>query len=193
MTYPTLQVVLRRTRTAPALPATEHRLEIRLDGSTFAVVDVDGRTFGEVIAEATDPRGFGPLPRTIEGFMDATSAARHGPAGAPSEFVGDLATGRGTAVEAGGEPREVPADLLAPIAEQLLAGDLDGHAPVGEVTLLGRACAEYRFAVTGEDDGRPYRSDVRLLVWRGVVLLRDVQDAAVPGLRATAEVVELRQ
>jgi hypothetical protein len=190
MSYPTLQAVLRHTRTAPALPATEHRLEIRLDGTTFAVVDLDGRTFGEVIAEATDPRGFGQMPRTIEGFMDATSAALHGPAGAPSEFAGDLATGRGTAVEAGGEPREVPARLLAPIAEQVLAGELD--EPAGEAECLGRTCAEYRFAVTGQDDGRPYRSDVRLLVWRGLVLLREVQDAAVSGLRATAEVVELR-
>jgi hypothetical protein len=193
MSYPTLWAVLRRTRTAPALPATEHRLEIRLDGSTFAVVDLDGRTFGEVIAEATDPRGFGAMPRTIEGFMDATSAAMRGPAGAPSEFAGDLATGRGTAVEAGREAREVPAQLLAPIAEQVLAADADGREPVGEASLLGRTCAEYRFAVTGEDEGRPYRSDVRLLVWRGLVLLRAVQDAAVPGLRAVSEVIELRQ
>jgi hypothetical protein len=131
------------------------------------------------------------MPRTVEGFMDATSAALRGPAGAPSEFAGDLATDRGTAVEAGREAREVPAQLLAPIAEQVLAGDMDGRAPVGEVSLSGRTCVEYRFAVSGEDDGRPYRSDVRLLVWRGLVLLRDVQDAAVPTLRATAEVVEL--
>jgi hypothetical protein len=192
MSYPTLRAVLRRARTAPALPPTEHRLEIRLDGSTFAVVDRDGRTFGEVIAEATAPRGFGSMPRTIEGFMDATSAALRGPAAASSEFAGDLATGRGTAVEAGGEPREVPAPLLAPIAEQVLAGDLDGREPVGEAELLGRTCAEYRFAVTGQDDGRPYRSEVRLLVWHGLVMLRDVRDATVPDLRATAEVVELR-
>ena len=56
--------------------------------------------------------------------MDATSAALHGPAAAPSSFTGDLATGLGTVVEAGGEPREAPVRLLAPIAEQVLAGDL---------------------------------------------------------------------
>jgi len=192
MSYPTLRAVLRRTRTAPALPATEHRLEIRLDGDTFAVVDFDGRTFGEVVAEATDPRGFGRMPRTMEGFMDATSTALHGPAAAPSSFTGDLATGLGTAIEAGGEPREAPARLLAPIAAQVLAGDaVSGRDPVGEAEFLSRPCAEYRFALTGQDDGLAYRSDVRLLVWRGLVLLRDVHDAAVPGLRATAEMVEL--
>ena len=192
MSYPTLRAVLRRTRTAPALPSTEHRLEIRLDGDTFAVVDFDGRTFGEVVAEATDPRGFGWMPRTMEGFMDAASTALYGPAGAPSSFTGDLATGLGTAIEAGGEPREVPARLLAPIAEQVLVGDaVAGREPVGETEFLSRPCAEYRFALTGQDDGHPYRSDVRLLVWHGLVLLREVRDATVSDLRATAEVTEL--
>ena len=150
MSYPHAGAVLRRTRTAPGLPATEHGLEIRLDGDVFAVVDLDGRTFGEVVAEATDPRGFGRLPRTMEGFMDATSTALHGPAGAPSSFTGDLATGLGMAIEAGGEPREAPARLLAPIAEQVLAGDaVDDREPIGEAEVLGRACAEYRFALTG--------------------------------------------
>ena len=108
MTYPTLRAVLRRTRTAPATPPAEHRLEIRLRGDTFRVVDADGRTYAEVAAEVTAPRGFGLLPRTIEEFMDTTAAALRAPAAAPSEFAGDLATGRGTVVEAGREYRTLP-------------------------------------------------------------------------------------
>ena len=179
-----------RTRDCP--PA-EHRLEIRLRRRHFRVVDADGRTFAEVAAEATDPRGFGRMPRTMEGFMDATSTALYGPAGAPSSFTGDLATGLGTAIEAGGEPREVPARLVAPIAEQVLAGDtVDGRDPVGEGRVLRTPLR-----------GVPLRADrartraVRTAATSacscgaGLVLLRDVRDAAVPGLRATAEVVEL--
>jgi hypothetical protein len=128
------------------------------------------------------------LPRTIEDLMDATSAAHRLPGAAPSQFSGDLATGAGTAVEAGREPREVPASLL----EQLLAGDLvAGLEPTGTVERLGRRCAEYRFALTDDDDGRPFRSDVRLLIADGLVLLREVHDADLDGLWAVAEVVEL--
>ncbi len=192
MTYPTLRAVVRRTRTAPATPPAEHRLEIRLRGDTFRVVDADGRTYAEVAAEVAAPRGFGLLPRTIEEFMDTTAAALRGPAAAPSEFAGDLATGRGTVVEAGRAPREVPVQLVAPIAEQVLAGDLvAGRAPAGAAEHLGRACAEYRFALTGEDEGRPFRSNVRLLVWEGLVVVREVRDAELDDLRAVAEVVEL--
>jgi hypothetical protein len=50
---------------------------------------------------------------------------------------------------------------------------------------------EYRFALTGQDEGRPFRSDVRLLVWEGLVLVREVCDAELDDLRAVAEVVEL--
>jgi hypothetical protein len=78
------------------------------------------------------------------------------------------------------------------IAEQVLAGDtVDGREPVGETEFLARPCTEYRFALTGQDDGHPYRSDVRLLVWHGLVLFREVRDATVSDLRATAEVTEL--
>ena len=56
---------------------------------------------------------------------------------------------------------------------------------------LGRACAEYRIALIGEDEGRLFRSDVRLLVWEGLVLVREVRDAELDDLRAVAEVVEL--
>ena len=131
MFYPTLRAVVRRTAPHPDPPA-EHRLEIRLRGDTFRVVDADGRTYAEVAAEVAAPRGFGLLPRTIEEFMDTTAAALRGPAAAPSEFAGDLATGRGTVVEAGRAPREVPVQLVAPIAEQVLAGDLvASRAPAG--------------------------------------------------------------
>ena len=192
MTYPTLRAVVRRARSAPATPPAEHRLEIQLRGETFRVVDADGRTYAEVAAEVAAPRGFGLLPRTIEEFMDTTAAALRGPAPAPSEFAGDLATGRGTVVEAGGAPREVPVRLVAPIAEQVLAGDLvDGQEPTGAAEHLGRACAEYRFALTGEDEGHRFRSNVRLLVWEGLVLVREVRDAELDDLSAVAEVVEL--
>ena len=192
MTYPTLRAVVRRTRIAPATPPAEHRLEIWLRGDTFRVVDADGRTYAEVAAEVAAPRGFGLLPRTIEEFMDITAAALRGAAAAPSEFAGDLATGHGTVVEAGGAPREVPVGLVAPIAEQVLAGDLvAGRTPAGAAEHLGRACAEYRFALIGEDEGRPFRSDVRLLVWEGLALVREVRDAELDDLRAAAELVEL--
>jgi hypothetical protein len=192
VSYPTVRAVVRRVRAAPATPTTEHRLTIQLRGDTFAVIDADGRSYAELIAEATSERGLGRLPRTIEDLMDATSAAHRPPPAAPSEFSGDLASGRGIVIEAGREPREVPAQLLAPIAEQVLAGDLvGGRTPTGTVEHLGRPCAEYRFTLTGHDDGRPFRSDIRLLVADGLVLLREVHDADLDGLWAVAEVIEL--
>jgi hypothetical protein len=56
VSYPTVRAVVRRTRAAPAVPVTEHRLTIRLRGDEFMVVDADGRSFGELIAEATSAR-----------------------------------------------------------------------------------------------------------------------------------------
>jgi len=110
--------------------------------------------------------------------------------GAGTVAAGDLAPG--ALRRAGGAPREVPVGLVAPIAEQVLAGDLvAGRTPAGAAEHLGRACAEYRFALIGEDEGRPFRSDVRLLVWEGLVLVREVRDADLDDLRAVAEVVEL--
>ncbi len=191
MSYPAVRAVVRRVRAAPATPTIEHRLTIRLRGDTFTVVDTDGRSYAELIAEATSERGLGWLPRTIEDLMDATSAAHRPPPAAPSEFSGDLASGRGTAVEAGREPREVPAELLAPIAGQVLAGDLAARVPTKSVEHLGRQCAEYRFTLTGQEDGRPFRSNVRLLVADELILLREVHDADLDGLWTIAEVIEL--
>jgi hypothetical protein len=63
--------------------------------------------------------------------------------------------------------------------------------PSGERSYLDRPCQEYRFALAGEEEGIPYRSEVTWLVAGPYVLIRDVRDARIKELWARTEVVEL--
>jgi hypothetical protein len=188
--YPNVRARLRRTRTAPGTKPVETTLTIWLRDGAFRVRDETGRPYADVAGDVRSARGFGTMPRTREELMDAADRAR-APARPPTELYGDLETGEGTVCEAGEEPWPVSPAVLAPVAAQLLTDGRETELdPVSTTTCLGRPCDEYRFALAGEEDGIPYRSEVRWLVSGPFVLLREVRDE---GLSAVVEVVELEE
>ncbi len=191
--YPNVRARLRRTRQAPGIPALEVSMVIWLSGARFRVRDDNGRGYADIVDDVAVPRGFGALPRTIEGFMDAQDAARR-PARGPTEFYGDAGTGEAIVHPAGRDPWTADIRALAPVAEQLLTGGREAMLrPVGEATQLGRRCREYRFSIEDDEAGIAYRSEVRWLAAAPFLLLREVWDAQHTGLYARIEVVELAE
>jgi hypothetical protein len=190
-TFPNVHARLRRFRTSPGAPSAETTLSIWLRGTAFRVRDETGRSYADLADDVQAARGFGNVPRTIEDLMDAKSRSRH-PPGRPTELSGDLGTGRGEVYERGRPPWTIEATRLVPIATQLLTGGREARLdPVSTGTFLGRPSAEYEFAVTGEEDGIPYRSLVRWVVSTPYLLLREVRDDRAAALAVVTEVVEL--
>jgi hypothetical protein len=186
--YPNVRATVRRTRHAPATPPLEAWIVIWLSGRRFRVRDESGRPYSEIVGDVTSERGFGALPRTMEGFMDTWDA----PSRQGTELYGDRETGEAVIREAGGEPWPTDVERIEPVAEQLLTGGQEkALEPFGETTYLGRPCQEYRFAIEGDENGIPYRSDVRWLVWGPYVLLREVRDSRHRNLYALTETVDL--
>lgn len=190
--YPVVRARLRRTGQAPGLPPSRAELVIWLDADRFLVRDEGGRPYAEIIGDVTAARGFGSVPRTMEGLMDVWGAARHPRPLGPTELYGDWASGRAVVREAGRAPWSTDVSVVAPVVDQLLSAGREADLPVGvESTFLDRPCREHRFVIEGDEDGIPFRSEARLLVSAPFVLLREVRDAGNPDLCATTEVIEL--
>jgi hypothetical protein len=166
---------------------------IWLRDGAFRIRDEAGRPYAEIVGDVRSARGFGSTPRTMEEFMDASDRSRS-PGRAATELYGDLETGNATVHEPGEQPWPVSPAVLYPVAAQLLTDGREAELDrVSAVRCLDRQCEEYRFAVTGDEDGIPYRSDVRWLVSGPYVLLREVRDARIGELTAVSEVVELAE
>lgn len=176
------------TRTAPPAPERVAPLVIWWYGDRFHVRDETGRSYADVVGDVTQPRGFGLVPRTIEGFMDAHAARPQG----HTDLYGELGAEDALVSEPWGEPWEVDTEAIAPVAAQLLA-DIGGLAPVGEATFLGRLCLEYRIVLDGRDNGVRFSSKVRQLVSGPYVVLRDVTDARGGPMRLRTEVTQLEE
>lgn len=188
--YPNVRLRLRREAKAPGAPDTEARMALWLSGSRFRLRDETGRSYPELVGDVTSARGFGRASRTIEGLMDAWSAA--GREHLPTEIVADLATDAAVVVEEGGQPWTLEASRLVGLADQVFTHGLERDLePVGERGFLGRSCLEYRFSIEGVEEGVPYRSDVSWLVSAPYLLRREVRDAPDGRLVAITEVVEL--
>ena len=192
--YPNVRARLRRTRTAPGTRPSETTLTIWLRDSAFRVRDETGRPYSDVVGDVRSARGFGNTPRTMEEFMDASEWSRRTPGRPATELYGDLDLDEGAVSEAGQEAWQVGPAVISPVAAQLLSdGREAGLDPVSTTTYLGRPCAEYRFTVTGDEDGVPYRSQVCSLVSGPFVLRREVRDVRIEELTAVTEVVELEE
>lgn len=190
--YPRVRARLRRTRHAPGVPPTEFFSTIWLGGRRFHVRDEQGRSFADVVGDVTAARGFGQAATTMEDLMDAWRPARHH-SGA-TELFGDLSTGVAVVREPRRDPWTTDVARIAPAAEQILTNGREATLePSGETTYLDRSCREYRFAVTGQEDGVPYRSEVTWLVSGPYVLVRDVRDSRIQDLWARTEAVELEE
>jgi hypothetical protein len=190
--YPRVRARLRFTRHAPGLPASEHLITVWLGGRRFRVRDESGRSFADIVGDVTAPRGFGVAATSMEDVMDAWRASRHPRNKGATELFGDRQSGVGVVHEAGRDSWTTDATRLAPAAEQLLSNGRETTLePSGEASYLDRACREYHFTLTGMEDGVPYTSVITWLVSGPYVLVRDVRDARISGLRARTEVIEL--
>lgn len=174
MTGLNVRVRLMRTRIAPGVPVRATPMTIWWRDTRFRVRDESGRAYTDLAADVTEPRGFGRTPRTMEEFMDAATPP---PDRGPTDLFGDLDARTGLVDEPRNRPWEAPLGKIAAVAALVLADDLDGLAPTGRETLLGRDCEEYRSLIEGVENGRAFRSDVRRLVSGPYVLLREVVDA----------------
>jgi hypothetical protein len=189
--FPNVHAHLRLTQEQPAAPPRIVELEIWLRGSRFRVRDLAGRRFEEIDADLKAPRGLGVPARSMEDFMDRSSAARRPPR-PPTELYGDLATGDGWIFRAGTAPRSEPAAELAHVAEQILAHGKDaGLRKIGDVTVLGRAAAEYRGTASVTEDGTPYHNEVYRVIAAPYLLVEKLHDSQVPGLSYQRELISL--
>jgi hypothetical protein len=191
--YPNVHARLRLAQRSPATPPRDDELEIWLSGTRFRVRDPSGRRNAEIVADATAPRGLGAPARTIEDMMDRHSAAANPRSpGPPTELFGDLATGTGWVFPSRGAPWETSADKLAPVAEQILAGDkAAGLAEVGAATRLGRAATEYRGIVKVTEDGATFENLVVRVIAPPYVLLDDARNAGTGSSSYVREVVAI--
>jgi hypothetical protein len=195
--YPNAHIVLRLAQRAPITPDRDEELEIWLSGTRFRVRDPHGRRSTEIVADATAPRGLGAPARTIEDMMDRHSAASAGrpagpPAGRATDLFGDLATDEAWVFPSSGEPWATSARKLAPIAEQVLAGDrADGLTQIGPATRLGRAGVEYRGVVTGDDAGVRFENRIVRVIAPPFVLLDDARNAGTGSSSYVREIVAL--
>lgn len=193
--YPNVHARLRLAQRAPTTPPRDDELEIWLSGTRFRVRDPSGRRNAEIVADATAPRGLGAPARTIEDMMDRQSAAANPrPAGPPTELFGDLWTGAGWVFPSRGTPWETSADKLAPVAEQILAGDkAAGLAEVGGATRLGRAATEYRGIVKVTEDGATFDNLVVRVIAPPYVLLDDARNSGTGSSSYVREIVALEE
>jgi hypothetical protein len=179
---------------SPALPPREHYMDIWMKGTRFRVRDESGRHVAEILGDLSAPRGLGAPARSIEEMMDIWSQAQDGEAAARgvTELYGDLATGEGWVLRGEQAAWPIPADDLAPVAEQILAGELDEQLqPRGQATRLGRPSTEYHGILEGQDEGIPYRSEVTRVVSPPYLLLSEVRNPQNADHSYTREVVSL--
>lgn len=192
--FPNVRARLRRTHTAPGLRSSETTLTIWLRNTAFRVRDEAGRPYSYVVNDVRSARGFGATPRTMEEFMDTSYRSRHPTGRNATELYGDVQSGEGMVQEAGQDPWPVNPEVIAPVAAQLLTDGREAQTgPVSTTIFLDRPCVEYRVTLTGDEDGIPYRSDVRWLVSGPFVLFREIRDEHISELATVTEVVALTE
>src|SRR5882724_754032 len=192
--YPNVRARLRLTLLHPALPVRRSDMEIWLKGTRFRVRNEAGRHVAEILDDVAAPRGLGAPMRSLEGAMDIWAQSRDGrPAAAgTTELYGDRATSEGWVRRGDQPPWPMPADVLASVAEQILAGEPDSRLqPQGPVTRLGRQATEYRGVLRGEDQAGPYACEVTRIVSPPYLLLNEVRNARNAEHARTTELVAL--
>lgn len=185
---------LRLTKRGIGVPEQQDELEIWIKGTRFRIRDAHGRGVADLTADLDEPRGLGAPARTMEEMMDRQSMAdrRAGASPTPSEMYGDRATDAGRAYPAHGAPRAIAARRLAPLVDQIFAGDrASGLTRTGEVTRLGRAAIEYRDTVPVVADGQPAANVVVRVIAPPFLLLDAAHDATVPAMSYVREIVAL--
>ncbi len=115
-------------------------------------------------------------------------------ASSATELYGDRAGSEAWVRRGDQPPWPMPADTLAAVAEQILAGEPDARLPaLGPVTRLGRQAMEYRGVLRGEDQAGAYACEVTRIVSPPYLLLSEVRNARNAGHARTLEAVTLEQ
>jgi hypothetical protein len=190
--FPNARVRLRRVQRIPGLPVREGEMQIWLNGTRFRVLDEAGRHLSAILADLSAASGLGAVPRSLEEMMDIQSESRI-PVDGVTDLSGDLATDEGWVRRKGQPAWPARAGQLAPAAAQILAGELAGLEPGGEVLRLGRTCTEYQGVREGVEDGTPYRSAVTYIVSPPYLLFSDVHDADDADHSYTCEILSLEE
>src|SRR5690242_12824787 len=148
--YPNVRAQLRLTLLHPSLPVRRSEMEIWLKGTRFRVRDEAGRHVAAILDDVSAPRGLGAPVRSLEEAMDIWAQSQDGRSSA-TELYGDRASSEAWVRRGDQPPWTMPADALAVVAEQILAGEPDAWLQAhGPVTRLGRKAMEYRGIIVGE-------------------------------------------
>ena len=172
------------TRALPGTEPIKAPTTIWWHGSRFHVHVESGLPAQDLLALANSPRGFGREPRTKEEFMDTRTELP-----GVTDVYGDLTKRSGTVVT-DGTKLAADIELLLPMAELVLSGDLTGLERTGSAKLLGRDATEYTSYLSGR---RGVGSKVRRLVAGPYTLLREVTDERRRGALLRVEVLSIEE
>src|SRR5258706_6998612 len=148
--YPNVRARLQLTLLHPSLPVRRSDMAIWLKDTRFRVRDEAGRHVAAILDDVAAPRGLGAPVRSLEEAMDIWAQSPDGPSSA-TELYGDRAGSEAWVRRGDQPPWPMPADTLAAVAEQLLAGEPDARLQAQRpVSRLGRKATEYRGVLRGE-------------------------------------------
>jgi hypothetical protein len=170
------------TRELPGTAAIKAPITIWWLGSRFHVHDESGIPVDDLLALASSPRGFGREPRTKEDFMDTRIRLS-----ATTDVYGDRTAPRGTVIRRG-EKLDADLELLLPLAELILSGDVARLKPTGHAQVLEREATEYTTYLPSDKDTG---STVRQLVSGPYTLLREVTNEHRRGALLRVETLSL--
>ena len=190
--FPNVKARLRRVQRSPGLPVRQGHMQIWLKGTRFRVRDEAGRHLSAILADLSAASGLGAVPLSLEEMMDIQSESRM-PLDGVTDLYGDLATNEGWVRRKDQPAWPTEAEELAPAAGQILAGDLAGLEPRGQVLRLGRTCTEYQGVREGADDGISYRSAVTQVISPPFLLFSHVHDADDADRSYIHEIVSLEE
>src|SRR5258707_11330290 len=148
--YPNVRAGLQLPLLPPTLPARRSVLEIWLKGTRFRVRDEAGRHVAAILDDVAAPRGLGAPVRSLEEAMDIWSQSPDGRSSA-TELYGDRASSEAWVRRGDQPPWPMPADTLAAVPEQILAGEPQARlAAQGPGTPPGPEGMGYRGVRRGE-------------------------------------------
>jgi hypothetical protein len=172
------------TRELPGTAPVKVPATIWWYSSRFHAHIASGLPVDDLLALASSPGGLGHEPRTIEEFMDTWTELS-----GVTEIYGDRTEPHGTVIE-NSTRLQTATELLLPLAELVLSGEVTGLKPTARRRLLEREAAEYTTYLTTEDGAR---SKVRRMVSGPYTLLREVTDEQRGNAVLRVEVTHLEE